>query len=113
MRKFKKKVSALPLDNGRGFYRHKKFAGKPGVKTGFGRLSHPWGKGLVANTGGLLQQSFPKQTDFNLMTDRNRKGGWQTHLPTGKNATEKNACLGTPGNRFLDVFNRCCTWQVN
>ncbi|MGR3806653.1 IS30 family transposase [Pasteurella testudinis] len=100
MKKFKKSILTITLDNGKEFYRHKMFAKKLGAKTYFCRPYHSWEKGLVENTNGLLRQYFPKQTDFNSITDEEIEKVVDeiNHRP------RKTLDYDTPSNLFLGVF---------
>lgn len=100
MKKFRQKIFSITLDNGKEFYKHQTFAKKLGAKTYFCRPYHSWEKGLVENTNGLLRQHFPKQTDFNLITDAEieRVVNELNHRP------RKTLDYDTPSNLFLGVF---------
>ncbi len=100
MKKFQEKIFSITLDNGKEFYRHQTFAKKLGAKTYFCRPYHSWEKGLVENTNGLLRQYFPKQTDFNLITDEEieKVVNELNHRP------RKTLDYDTPSNLFLGVF---------
>lgn len=69
LRKYKKWVHTITMDNGKEFYRHTLIAKALNAATYFCRPYHSWEKGLVENTNGLIRQYFPKGTDFRVITD--------------------------------------------
>ncbi|WP_253356023.1 IS30 family transposase, partial [Neisseria perflava] len=97
---FGEKVKTLTLDNGKEFYRHRKFAEALNAPTYFCRPYHSWEKGLVENTNGLIRQYFPKQTDFRDVSDEEiRQVAEQlNHRP------RKTLGYETPGSLFLGIF---------
>ena len=94
------KVKTLTLDNGKEFYRHRKFAEALNAQTYFCRPYHSWEKGLVENTNGLIRQYFPKQTDFREITDDEiqKVADNLNHRP------RKTLGYETPSSLFLGIF---------
>ena len=94
------KVKTLTLDNGKEFYRHRKFAEALNAQTYFCRPYHSWEKGLAENTNGLIRQYFPKQTDFREITDDEiqKVADNLNHRP------RKTLGYETPSSLFLGIF---------
>ncbi|MCP1773488.1 IS30 family transposase [Neisseria perflava] len=94
------KVKTLTLDNGKEFYRHRKFADALNAQTYFCRPYHSWEKGLVENTNGLIRQYFPKQTDFREWDDDEiqKVADNLNHRP------RKTLGYETPSSLFLGIF---------
>ena len=69
LRKYKKWVHTITMDNGKEFYHHTLIAKALNAATYFCRPYHSWEKGLVENTNGFIRQYFPKGTDFRVITD--------------------------------------------
>ena len=56
-------------DRGKEFADHARVTREVGAEFYFCSPHHPWEKGTVENTNGLLREYFPKGTDFSLVTD--------------------------------------------
>ena len=56
-------------DRGKEFADHARATRETGSEFYFCSQHHPWEKGTVENTNGLLREYFPKGTDFSLVTD--------------------------------------------
>ncbi len=70
MKPLKHRVHTLTLDNGLEFTRHEQIAKQ--LKAGI-YFAHPyasWERGINENTNGLIRQYFPKDTDFNQVSDK-------------------------------------------
>lgn len=59
----------LTLDNGMEFAHHEKIANALGCDIYFARPYHSWERGANENVNGLIRQYFPKQTNFDDVTD--------------------------------------------
>ena len=78
---FKKHLSKMdPLfrktftyDNGMEMANHKWFTKKTGMKVYFAHPYSAWERGTNENTNGLIRRYFPKQTDFNLVSEMQLK----------------------------------------
>lgn len=66
-------VHTLTYDNGKEFVRHALIDEILGSTGYFAHPYHSWERGLNENTNGLIRQYFPKQTDFNKITDEQIK----------------------------------------
>lgn len=64
----KAKRKTLTLDNGTEFSDWERFEKKSGMTVYFAYPYHSWERGTNENTNGLLRQYFPKDLDFNLIT---------------------------------------------
>ena len=56
-------------DRGKEFADWARVARETGVEFYFCSPHHPWEKGTVENTNGLIREYFPKGTDFASVTD--------------------------------------------
>lgn len=56
-------------DRGKEFAGWAEVAGATGAEFYFCSPHHPWEKGTVENTNGLIREYFPKGTDFSAVTD--------------------------------------------
>lgn len=63
------RIKTLTLDNGLEFADHPRISERLGVKVYFAHPYASWERGINENTNGLIRQYFPKQTDFNEVTD--------------------------------------------
>ena len=69
MAKMKEKVKTITCDNGLEFSAHESITG--GLESDI-YFAHPyasWERGINENTNGLIRQYFPKDTNFNEVTD--------------------------------------------
>ena len=85
-------IKSLTGDRGREFAWYQKIESELRIPFYFADPHSPWQKGSNENTNGLLRESFPKKTNFLIITQRdlfmkgiyrinNRPGkvpGWQT-----------------------------------
>lgn len=55
---------SIPLDNGKEFADHRRFARALSLDVYFAQPYRSWQRGTNENTNGLLRQYFPKATDF-------------------------------------------------
>jgi len=65
----KGKVKTITLDNGLEFSGHETIAKALNAKIYFAHPYASWERGINENTNGLIQQYFPKGTDFNEVDD--------------------------------------------
>ena len=100
LKAYKARVHTITMDNGKEFYQHTKIAKALKAETYFCRPYHSWEKGLNENTNGLIRQSFPKQTDFRNISDREirRVQDELNHRP------RKTLGYETPSVLFLNLF---------
>lgn len=63
------RLKTLTLDNGLEFADHQRISQRLGVNIYFAHPYASWERGINENTNGLIRQYFPKQTDFNEVTD--------------------------------------------
>lgn len=67
--KLKDRIKTITLDNGLEFSEHEKIALALGADIYFAHPYASWERGINENTNGLIRQYFPKDTDFNLVSD--------------------------------------------
>ena len=58
----------ITYDNGKENVEHRQTNAALGTKSFFCEPFHSWEKGTVENTVGLVRRTFPKKTDFDLVT---------------------------------------------
>ena len=63
-------IHSITYDNGCEFSRHEFVNRILQTKSYFCKPYHSWEKGTVENINGLIRRFFPKQTDFDTITDR-------------------------------------------
>ena len=68
LRSFPGRVHTLASDNGREFAGHHSIAKTLGAKLCFAHPRASWERGSNENSNGLIQQYFPKETDFPTVT---------------------------------------------
>ena len=59
----------MTYDNGMEMANHKWFTKKTGMNVYFAHPYSSWERGTNENTNGLIRRFFPKQTDFNLVSE--------------------------------------------
>lgn len=59
----------MTLDNGREFSHHEQVSATVGCRIYFACPYHSWERGANENVNGLIRQYFPKQTNFDGITD--------------------------------------------
>jgi IS30 family transposase len=62
-------VLSITADNGKEFAYHERIAKNLACDVYFAHPYSSWERGLNENTNGLLRQYFPKNTNFNEVTD--------------------------------------------
>jgi transposase, IS30 family len=70
LKPFKALVLSITADNGKEFAYHEQIAKALECDVYFAHPYSSWERGLNENTNGLLRQYFPKQTNFNEVSDR-------------------------------------------
>jgi len=70
LRPFKELVLSITADNGKEFAYHERIAKSLGCEVYFAHPYSSWERGLNENTNELLRQYFPKQTNFNDVSDK-------------------------------------------
>ncbi|WP_299587590.1 IS30 family transposase [uncultured Microbulbifer sp.] len=66
---FKDKIKTITFDNGLEFAGHETIAEDLEANIYFAHPYSSWERGINENTNGLIRQYFPKDTDFNKVTD--------------------------------------------
>jgi IS30 family transposase len=61
---------SLTYDNGIEMAKHKTFTKKTGMTVYFAHPYSSWERGTNENTNGLVRRSYPKKTDFNLISQK-------------------------------------------
>jgi IS30 family transposase len=69
LKPFKALVLSITADNGKEFAYHKQIAKSLECDVYFAHPYSSWERGLNENTNGLLRQYFPKETNFNEVSD--------------------------------------------
>jgi IS30 family transposase len=69
LKPFKALVLSITADNGKEFAYHKQIAKSLQCDVYFAHPYSSWERCLNENTNGLLRQYFPKETDFNEVSD--------------------------------------------
>lgn len=69
MKPMASRIHTLTLDNGLEFAQHEKIAKQLKADIYFAHPYASWERGINENTNGLIRQYFPKNTDFNQVTD--------------------------------------------
>jgi IS30 family transposase len=70
MKTIKKKVKTITFDNGKEFAEHKQISKTLNANVYFAHPYSSWERGINENTNGLIRQYFPKDTDFNTVTEK-------------------------------------------
>lgn len=65
LRKQRRPVHTLTVDNGQEFAAHRVVSAQLGAPVYFSDYYAPWQRGTIENTNGLLRQYLPKSRDFN------------------------------------------------
>jgi len=65
----KRRVKTITYDNGKEFSKHEIIADALDAKCYFAKPYHSWERGLNEHTNGLIRQYFPKETNFNDITE--------------------------------------------
>ena len=66
-------LKSMTYDNGMEMANHKWLSEKTGMNIYFANPYSSWERGTNENTNGLIRRSFPKRTDFNLVTNEKLK----------------------------------------
>ena len=66
----KRRVKTITYDNGKEFSKHEAIAAALDAKCYFAKPYHSWERGLNEHTNGLIREYFPKDTNFNEVTER-------------------------------------------
>ena len=92
-------VHTITSDNGKEFAQHAKVSQALGAGFYFARPYASWQRGTNENTNGLLRQFFPKQHDFNSITDE------EIHHAMSLLNNRPRKCLGwlTPNEVFFNL----------
>ena len=61
---------SLTYDNGFEMAKHKNFTKRTGMTVYFAHPYSSWERGTNENTNGLVRRSYPKKTDFNLISQK-------------------------------------------
>lgn len=69
MKPIASRIHTLTLDNGLEFAQHEKIAKQLKTSIYFAHPYASWERGINENTNGLIRQYFPKDTDFNQVSD--------------------------------------------
>ena len=69
LKSLKKRIHTITLDNGTEFREHQKIAQQLNADIYFAHPHASWERGINENTNGLIRQYFPKNTDFNQISD--------------------------------------------
>ena len=69
MQHLKDKINTITLDNGLEFAKHETIASGLDADIYFAHPYASWERGINENTNGLIRQYFPKDTDFNDVSD--------------------------------------------
>lgn len=93
----KDRLHTITFDNGREFACHEQIAEKIEVDNYFAKPYSSWQRGVNENTNGLIRQYFPKDTDFNQVTQA-RLTAVQEQL---NNRPRKTLGFKTPNELFL------------
>lgn len=67
------RIDTITLDNGLDFAEHARIAKELNTAIYFAHPYASWERGTNENTNGLIRQFFPKETDFNQVTDEQIK----------------------------------------
>jgi IS30 family transposase len=94
-------LKTITSDNGKEFSMHKEITAKLGVDYFFARPYHSWERGANENFNGLIRQYFPKNYDFNLITESHIKYV-ENKL---NNRPRKRFGFLTPNQVFLQAIN--------
>lgn len=63
----------LTYDRGKEMSQHKLFTRKTNITVYFANPHSPWERGTCENTNSLIRQFFPKDTDFNIVSEKKLK----------------------------------------
>jgi IS30 family transposase len=96
MRPYKKNVFTITADNGKEFSQHKKISKSLKADVYFAHPYHAWERGLNKNTNGLLRQYFPKQWDFQKISEK----GIVYAMDRLNNRPRKSLGFATPNEVF-------------
>ena len=66
---YKEIIHTITADNGKEFDMYEKISQQLDYYFYFAKPYHSWARGANENTNGLIQQYFPKKTDFATVTD--------------------------------------------
>ena len=97
----KEKVRTVTFDNGKEFAKHESIAKNLDAQFFFAHPYPSWERGLNENTNGLIRQYFPKETQFNHISDQ------QVQSIMEKLNNRPRKCLGmkTPNQLFLKAHS--------
>lgn len=73
LQEWKPFIHTITSDNGKEFALHQEISKELGVDYYFAKPYHSWERGANENFNGLLRQYFPKNHDFNLITEKDLK----------------------------------------
>ena len=94
-------VKTLTFDNGSEFVMHSKIGDKLSAKTYFANPYSSWERGINENTNGLIRQFFPKETNFNHVTNAQLNKA----IKLINDRPRKTRKYKTPNELFLKQFN--------
>ena len=73
LKNWKPFLQTITSDNGKEFAKHQEISKELEVDYYFAKPYHSWERGANENYNGLLRQYFPKDYDFNLITEKELK----------------------------------------
>jgi IS30 family transposase len=73
LKNWKPFLQTITSDNGKEFAKHQEISKELEVNYYFAKPYHSWERGANENYNGLLRQYFPKDYDFNLITEKELK----------------------------------------